>query len=210
MLWATFVLSLLPFALVGETHRVSATAYHHTFSAVHPVLARIKPGDVVITKALDAGGNDEKGEKRAEPSNPLTGPFYVEGAEPGDALVVQFRRVALNRNWGWTNYRLLLTALTPEYVERFFVDGLRYLDGRVGPGGDDDWRLDFVPAEIDISPSNDPRSYRLNSDRLLATGFAPRHGVRDAIQEVIEAFRAGTLRVEDDCYNVKAMKLLAL
>jgi nucleoside-diphosphate-sugar epimerase len=69
---------------------------------------------------------------------------------------------------------------------------------------------DFVPAEIDISPSNDPRSYRLNSDRLLATGFAPRHGVRDAIQEVIEAFRAGTLRVEDDCYNVKAMKRLAL
>jgi nucleoside-diphosphate-sugar epimerase len=69
---------------------------------------------------------------------------------------------------------------------------------------------DLVPAEIDISPSNDPRSYRLNSDRLLATGFAPRHGVRDAIQEVIEAFRAGTLRVEDDCYNVKAMKRLAL
>ncbi len=144
MLRATFVLSLLPFTLAGETHRVSATTYHHTFAAVHPVLARIKPGDVVIAKALDAGGNDEKGEKRAEPSNPLTGPFFVEGAEPGDALVVQFRRVALNRNWGWTNYRLLLTALTPEYVEGIYSD--QYKPDLVRKG-----RANMVPWDIDLT-----------------------------------------------------------
>ena len=38
--------------------------------------------------------------------------------------------------------------LTPEFVERFFVDGLRYLDGRVDRGGDHDWKLDHVPADI--------------------------------------------------------------
>ena len=38
--------------------------------------------------------------------------------------------------------------LTPEFVERFFADGLRYLGGRISAGTDDDWRLDFVPVDI--------------------------------------------------------------
>ena len=38
--------------------------------------------------------------------------------------------------------------LTPESVERFFVDSLRYLGGRLTPGGNRDWRLDFIPAPI--------------------------------------------------------------
>jgi superfamily II DNA or RNA helicase len=38
--------------------------------------------------------------------------------------------------------------LTPEFVERFFVDSLQYLGGRLTPGGDRDWRLDFIPAPI--------------------------------------------------------------
>ena len=38
--------------------------------------------------------------------------------------------------------------LTPEFVERFFADGLRYLDGRITTGTDHDWKLDFVPADL--------------------------------------------------------------
>jgi nucleoside-diphosphate-sugar epimerase len=68
----------------------------------------------------------------------------------------------------------------------------------------------FVPAEIVVSPSNDPRSYRLNSDKLLATGFKPAFTVSDAIQEVIAAFRDGTLRADESCYNVAAMKKLSV
>ncbi|MBI3129751.1 MAG: SDR family oxidoreductase [Acidobacteria bacterium] len=67
-----------------------------------------------------------------------------------------------------------------------------------------------VPAEIEVQPSNDPRSYRLNSDKLLATGFAPRFRVADAIEEVVAAYRAGSLQVSDQCYNVATMKQLAL
>jgi nucleoside-diphosphate-sugar epimerase len=63
-----------------------------------------------------------------------------------------------------------------------------------------------VPAEIVVSPSNDPRSYRLNSDKLLATGFRPTRRVEDAIRDLVAAHRSGTLRVQDDCYNIKAMK----
>lgn len=38
--------------------------------------------------------------------------------------------------------------LTPEYVERFFVDALGYLGGRIPRGKDRDWRLEFIPADL--------------------------------------------------------------
>lgn len=65
---------------------------------------------------------------------------------------------------------------------------------------------ELAPAEIVVTPSNDPRSYRLNADKLLATGFKPRFKVVDAIQEIIEAFNAGRLKDEDGCYNIRTMK----
>lgn len=65
-----------------------------------------------------------------------------------------------------------------------------------------------VPAEIVISASNDPRSYRLNSDKLKLTGFVPKHTVDDAIREIIAAFRSGTLHDQDLWYNIKTMKKL--
>ena len=65
---------------------------------------------------------------------------------------------------------------------------------------------DLVPAEIVVTPSNDPRSYRLNADKLLSTGFKPRFKVVDAIQEIIEAFNTGRLKDEDSCYNIRTMK----
>ncbi len=63
-----------------------------------------------------------------------------------------------------------------------------------------------VPAEIVVTESNDPRSYRLNSDKLLKTGFQPKYCVADAIHEVIEAYSAGKLKDEEICYNLKTMK----
>ncbi|MCE5207310.1 MAG: SDR family oxidoreductase [Chloroflexi bacterium] len=64
---------------------------------------------------------------------------------------------------------------------------------------------EHVPAEIIVSESNDPRSYRLNADKLLATGFKPKHTVNDAILEIIESFRKGALKDQDICYNIKTM-----
>ena len=67
-----------------------------------------------------------------------------------------------------------------------------------------------VPAEITVTPSNDPRSYRLSSKKLLATGFAPKFTVEDGITEVIAAYRDGRLRDEDRCYNIKTMMKQAI
>jgi len=61
-------------------------------------------------------------------------------------------------------------------------------------------------AEIVVTESNDPRSYRLSSKKLLATGYEPQFTVSDAMKEVAEAYRAGGLKDEENCYNIKTMK----
>ena len=50
---------------------------------------------------------------------------------------------------------------------------------------------EHVDARIVVTPSDDPRSYRVNSDRLLATGFRPKHTVEDAIKELDRHVPAG-------------------
>jgi len=63
-------------------------------------------------------------------------------------------------------------------------------------------------AKIIITPSNDPRSYRLCSQRLLDTGFQPIYGVEDGILDVMKAFKNGQLKDLDHFYNIKTMKKL--
>lgn len=69
---------------------------------------------------------------------------------------------------------------------------------------------EHVPSEVVVTPSNDPRSYRVNSDRLLATGFRPTHTVEDAIKEIVGMYRQGALNDEDRWYNLKWMQATVL
>jgi len=61
-------------------------------------------------------------------------------------------------------------------------------------------------AEIRITESNDPRSYRVNSDKLLATGYAPTKKVEDAIQEIAAAYRSGDLTDRPEFHNLNWMQ----
>ncbi len=61
-------------------------------------------------------------------------------------------------------------------------------------------------AKIAVLPSNDPRSYRVNSDRLLATGFRPKKSVSVAIEEICSAFHSGQLKDIARWYNLKWMQ----
>lgn len=65
---------------------------------------------------------------------------------------------------------------------------------------------DHIPATIATTESNDPRSYRINSDKLLATGFKPKKTVNDAIREIAEKYRSDELRDEERFYNLKWMQ----
>ena len=48
-------------------------------------------------------------------------------------------------------------------------------------------------ARIELSPLTDPRSYRLNSQKLLDIGFIPQSSVSQAIEELIAGYNKGTL-----------------
>lgn len=68
----------------------------------------------------------------------------------------------------------------------------------------------YAPVEIVVTASNDPRSYRVNSDKLLATGFKPKKTVEHAVREIIEKYRSGELKDEDQFYNLKWMQKTVL
>tara|TARA_B100001093_G_scaffold300021_1_gene286081 strand:+ start:411 stop:1373 length:963 start_codon:yes stop_codon:yes gene_type:complete len=62
-----------------------------------------------------------------------------------------------------------------------------------------------VDAEIIVTESNDPRSYRLSSKKLESTGFKRKYSVEDGILEVIDAYNNNGLRIEDHNFNIKTM-----
>lgn len=64
-------------------------------------------------------------------------------------------------------------------------------------------------AKVVVEDVNDPRSYRINSDKLLAAGFVPKHSYADAITDITAAWRAGTIKDEDVCYNIRWMQKAA-
>ena len=63
-----------------------------------------------------------------------------------------------------------------------------------------------VPARIEITKVKDKRSYRVNSNKLLATGFKPRKTVADAIDDLVVAHGEGRYRDEDRCWNLRWMQ----
>lgn len=66
--------------------------------------------------------------------------------------------------------------------------------------------VEHAPAKITVSASNDPRSYRVNSDKLLEAGFKPKKTVNDAIRELVHKFRSGELKDEERFHNLKWMQ----
>ncbi len=99
------------------THRLEATVWHNTLGTHAPVL-RVASGDTVITETVDARGFDRNGVKRAERPNPVNGPIFVEGAEPGDCLRVEILSMTPTRDTGWTLSPLAANVVDPDFVRR--------------------------------------------------------------------------------------------
>jgi amidase len=98
--------------------------YHRAITANVPPAMRLFSGDTVRTTTVDAGGwgaaprtaNGNRPARRTAGGNPLTGPFYVEGAVPGDVIAVRLHRVALDRDWAFSGTSLVNTAIDPAYA----------------------------------------------------------------------------------------------
>src|SRR5262245_12293547 len=105
-----------------KTHVFEPRTFHRVFSgAIAPVL-HINPGDTIRTTTVDAGGTDAKGVRRSLGGNPETGPFFVEGAMPGDTLAIKFHRIRLNRDSAGSGDRIVPSALQPGYVRNAKYD----------------------------------------------------------------------------------------
>jgi amidase len=100
----------------AETHRFVPERFYNTFSFAHPPALRIRPGDRVVTKTIDAGGTDWNGKSVAPGPNPQTGPFYIEGAEPGDMLVVSIEKIEVSRADAYSGSLLAPYALDPAAI----------------------------------------------------------------------------------------------
>lgn len=97
------------------THRFRPTRYHNTIGTAEPVLT-LRPGDTLVTDTIDASGLDAAEAQAWERPNPMTGPFFIEGAEPGDTLMVRIDRLTPSRATGWTYSPLATTVLDPASI----------------------------------------------------------------------------------------------
>src|SRR5688500_6851762 len=113
----------------AETHRFRPTVGDPTF-AVRPPVLTVKPGDVLESESLLGEWYEKAGGKW--PGE--VGPIAVEGAEPGDTLVVQILKVRPNRDTAVSTQGGRFGALVP--------DGGTAILNAPFPSGRYVWRLD--------------------------------------------------------------------
>ncbi len=89
-------------------HHLDDTKPHAFWDNSYPARLRIQPGDTVVFETLEASAGQVGPDSASEVVrnlnfdliHPLTGPVYVERAEPGDALVVDIVSIK-HKGWGW-------------------------------------------------------------------------------------------------------------
>jgi len=101
-----FLFSALACAQQGRVahYDVKPSELKYTFSASYAPVAHLKSGDILETNTVDCFGNavQKPGDtlSMAPGDNPLTGPFYIDGAEPGDTLAVKILDLQIDSSQG--------------------------------------------------------------------------------------------------------------
>ncbi|MBB5055983.1 acetamidase/formamidase [Granulicella aggregans] len=127
-----------------QTHEFNPTAYYRQFSPFYKPVLAANPGDTIHTTTVDAGGSDAQNIKRIAGGNPQTGPFYIQGAQPGDTLVVHIDRLKLNRNTAGSDDQLVQSALSPDLA-------VKTRDNNKGVT----WKLDLEHMTASPDPSSE-------------------------------------------------------
>ncbi len=165
------------------THDFEPTRFHVTLAAHEPVL-HVASGDTIRTWCVDARGHDRTGARITEGGNPQTGPFFVEGAEPGDTLVVHLDRIRPNRARGVSGQ-----VVAPHVVDPGFVPELP------APDPEGDWwslDLDGSTARLEDPPPGLESLGELALDPMLGCfGVAPPRG--QAISTATSAEHGGNM-----------------
>ena len=117
----SILLALAAAALASaETHEVYPKTHSPVFTTQREPLAVVRSGDTIVARTWDSGGKDENNVwhiehpyKYPDHGNPLTGPFVVEGAAYGDTLEVHIDKIELNRDNGYTSFKVGAANLMP-------------------------------------------------------------------------------------------------
>ena len=104
-------------------HKFQPKIYYNAFGTYKPAL-KVSDGDIIITSTVDNAGRDSSDKQVAKSGNPLTGPFHVEGAKPGDTLAVHLRRLWPNRRIGRSSARIAPHILDAEHVNEYPMKAL--------------------------------------------------------------------------------------
>lgn len=126
----------------------------------------------MITTAIDAGGYDAAGERIVSGGNPMTGPFFIQSAEPGDRLVIHLNRITPNRASGWSTRGVDPSVVDPEYVLDLA------LPSKGSPFEPAEWDIDLHSQTITLrSPETRLGRLQLPLDAMLGCfGVAPEAG----------------------------------
>ncbi len=131
---------------MSSKHTIHGRHHHYGWDNSNPPALTVAPGDSVEFEVVDAsGGQLDPSSGVAEvvaldfgKINPVTGPVYVDGAEPGDALKVTIESFQPS-GWGWTaiipGFGLLADQFTEAALNiwKYQADGLT--PALYGPGG---------------------------------------------------------------------------
>jgi acetamidase/formamidase len=156
------------------SYRPDPSAFAWTFGGAAPVM-RVKAGDFLELWTEDAFGGKVRGPDDVLSRvvefpfvNPQTGPFYVEGAEPGDTLAIHFVSIEPSRDWGASCLVPLFGALSgthqtatlqeplPEVVWIYEVDRAARAVTYRARHGDQVARLPLDPMHgtVGVAPAN--------------------------------------------------------
>jgi amidase len=158
-------------------HHVVSQQYPSTFGGHDPVLV-VAPGDTVITRTVDAFGEDAEGRQVATGDNPLTGPFFVEGAQPGDTLVVRLRSLAPNRADGYSHGGIVPGVVDPSFARELPLrPRARWrIDRRAGVAHLVDPAAVPAPLSVPLWPMLGCLGVAPSHDQVIWSGTSGRHG----------------------------------
>lgn len=128
------------------THTLHKTLHHIGWNNANPPALKIRPGESVSFETVDSSGAQLSASSTLADLarldfgkvNPVTGPVWIDGAEPGDAVRVKVLSLGPS-GWGWTanipGFGLLADQFPDPALHIWRYDRMGTVPAAYGPGG---------------------------------------------------------------------------
>lgn len=165
-------------------HFLTKDQTHNKFSSIIPPVLRVQPGAVIEAETEEASDAQMTLDSSVEEVagldfdliHPITGPVYVEGAEPGDILAVTLHSIEV-KDWGWTlispGFGFLADEFKDPYLRTWNIDadpkGARFSDNIYIPYKPFPGVMGVAPAGEELLTTIPPRANGGNMDNPYLT-----------------------------------------